>query len=236
MEYCMIRMNKVTKEYGKHENCIRALSEIDFKVNRGEFVAITGSSGSGKTTLLNILGCMDRPTSGSYMINGRETASLSSSEQAKIRNQTFGFVMQNYALIDHFSVYKNVELPLKYARKIKSRETRISELLKALNIEDKKNQITNSLSGGQKQRVAIARGALVNDAEIILADEPTGALDTKNGIQVMEILSGLHQQGKTIIMVTHNPELLGYCSRTVKIEDGKIISDKISDKNRLKNL
>lgn len=224
MEYCMIRMNKVTKEYGKHENCIRALSEIDFKVNRGEFVAITGSSGSGKTTLLNILGCMDRPTSGSYMINGRETASLSSSEQAKIRNQTFGFVMQNYALIDHFSVYKNVELPLKYARKIKSRETRISELLKALNIEDKKNQITNSLSGGQKQRVAIAR-ALVNDAEIILADEPTGALDTKNGIQVMEILSGLHQQGKTIIMVTHNPELLGYCSRTVKIEDGKIISD-----------
>ena len=235
MEYCMIRMNKVTKEYGKHENCIRALSEIDFKVNRGEFVAITGSSGSGKTTLLNILGCMDRPTSGSYMINGRETASLSSSEQAKIRNQTFGFVMQNYALIDHFSVYKNVELPLKYARKIKSRETRISELLKALNIEDKKNQITNSLSGGQKQRVAIAR-ALVNDAEIILADEPTGALDTKNGIQVMEILSGLHQQGKTIIMVTHNPELLGDCSRTVKIEDGKIISDKISDKNRLKNL
>lgn len=235
MEYCMIRMNKVTKEYGKHENCIRALSEIDFKVNRGEFVAITGSSGSGKTTLLNILGCMDRPTSGSYMINGRETASLSSSEQAKIRNQTFGFVMQNYALIDHFSVYKNVELPLKYARKIKSRETRISELLKALNIEDKKNQITNSLSGGQKQCVAIAR-ALVNDAEIILADEPTGALDTKNGIQVMEILSGLHQQGKTIIMVTHNPELLGYCSRTVKIEDGKIISDKISDKNRLKNL
>lgn len=187
MEYCMIRMNKVTKEYGKHENCIRALSEIDFKVNRGEFVAITGSSGSGKTTLLNILGCMDRLTSGSYMINGRETASLSSSEQAKIRNQTFGFVMQNYALIDHFSVYKNVELPLKYARKIKSRETRISELLKALNIEDKKNQITNSLSGGQKQRVAIAR-ALVNDAEIILADEPTGALDTKNGIQVMEIL------------------------------------------------
>lgn len=228
MEYCMIRMNKVTKEYGKHENCIRALSEIDFKVNRGEFVAITGSSGSGKTTLLNILGCMDRLTSGSYMINGRETASLSSSEQAKIRNQTFGFVMQNYALIDHFSVYKNVELPLKYARKIKSRETRISELLKALNIEDKKNQITNSLSGGQKQRVAIAR-ALVNDAEIILADEPTGALDTKNGIQVMEILSGLHRQGKTIIMVTHNPELLGYCSRTVKIEDGKIISDKISD-------
>lgn len=228
MEYCMIRMNKVTKEYGKHENCIRALSEIDFKVNRGEFVAITGSSGSGKTTLLNILGCMDRLTSGSYMINGRETASLSSSEQAKIRNQTFGFVMQNYALIDHFSVYKNVELPLKYARKIKSRETRISELLKALNIEDKKNQITNSLSGGQKQRVAIAR-ALVNDAEIILADEPTGALDKKNGIQVMEILSGLHQQGKTIIMVTHNPELLGYCSRTVKIEDGKIISDKISD-------
>ena len=230
MEYCMIRMNKVTKEYGKHENCIRALSEIDFKVNRGEFVAITGSSGSGKTTLLNILGCMDRLTSGSYMINGRETASLSSSEQAKIRNQTFGFVMQNYALIDHFSVYKNVELPLKYARKIKSRETRISELLKALNIEDKKNQITNSLSGGQKQRVAIAR-ALVNDAEIILADEPTGALDTKNGIQVMEILSGLHRQGKTIIMVTHNPELLGYCSRTVKIEDGKIISDEISDKN-----
>ena len=228
MEYCMIRMNKVTKEYGKHENCIRALSEIDFKVNRGEFVAITGSSGSGKTTLLNILGCMDRLTSGSYMINGRETASLSSSEQAKIRNQTFGFVMQNYALIDHFSVYKNVELPLKYARKIKSRETRISELLKALNIKDKKNQITNSLSGGQKQRVAIAR-ALVNDAEIILADEPTGALDTKNGIQVMEILSGLHRQGKTIIMVTHNPELLGYCSRTVKIEDGKIISDKISD-------
>ena len=154
----------------------------------------------------------------------RQERSLSSSEQAKIRNQTFGFVMQNYALIDHFSVYKNVELPLKYARKIKSRETRISELLKALNIEDKKNQITNSLSGGQKQRVAIAR-ALVNDAEIILADEPTGALDTKNGIQVMEILSGLHRQGKTIIMVTHNPELLGYCSRTVKIEDGKIISD-----------
>lgn len=226
MEYCMIRMNKITKEYGKNENYIRALSEIDFEVNRGEFVAITGSSGSGKTTLLNILGCMDRPTSGSYMINGKETTSLSSSEQAKVRNQTFGFVMQNYALIDHFSVYKNVELPLKYAKKITSRETRISELLKILDIEDKKNQMTDSLSGGQKQRVAIAR-ALVNDAEIILADEPTGALDTKNGIQVMEILSGLHQQGKTIIMVTHNPELIGYCSRIVKMEDGKIVSDKL---------
>lgn len=226
MEYCMIRMNKITKEYGKNENYIRALSEIDFEVNKGEFVAITGSSGSGKTTLLNIIGCMDRPTSGSYMINGKEAASLSSSEQAKIRNQTFGFVMQNYALIDHFSVYKNVELPLKYAKKITSRETRISELLKILDIEDKKNQITDSLSGGQKQRVAIAR-ALVNDAEIILADEPTGALDTKNGIQVMEILSGLHQQGKTIIMVTHNPELTGYCSRIVKMEDGKIVSDKL---------
>lgn len=226
MEYCMIRMNKITKEYGKNENYIRALSEIDFEVNKGEFVAITGSSGSGKTTLLNIIGCMDRPTSGSYMINGKEAASLSSSEQAKIPNQTFGFVMQNYALIDHFSVYKNVELPLKYAKKITSRETRISELLKILDIEDKKNQITDSLSGGQKQRVAIAR-ALVNDAEIILADEPTGALHTKNGIQVMEILSGLHQQGKTIIMVTHNPELTGYCSRIVKMEDGKIVSDKL---------
>lgn len=135
--------------------------------------------------------------------------------------------MQNYALIDHFNVYKNVELPLKYAKKkITSRETRISELLKILGIEDKKNQMTASLSGGQKQRVAIAR-ALVNDAEIILADEPTGALDTKNGIQVMEILSGLHQQGKTIIMVTHNPELIGYCSRIVKMEDGKIVSDKL---------
>lgn len=227
MEYCMIKMNKITKEYGKNESYIRALSEIDFEVNRGEFVAITGSSGSGKTTLLNILGCMDRPTSGSYMINGKETASLSSLEQAKVRNQTFGFVMQNYALIDHFNVYKNVELPLKYAKKkITSRETRISELLKILGIEDKKNQMTASLSGGQKQRVAIAR-ALVNDAEIILADEPTGALDTKNGIQVMEILSGLHQQGKTIIMVTHNPELIGYCSRIVKMEDGKIVSDKL---------
>lgn len=160
------------------------------------------------------------------MINGKETTSLSSSEQAKIRNQTFGFVMQNYALIDHFSVYKNVELPLKYAKKITSRETRISELLKSLGIEDKKNQITNSLSGGQKQRVAIAR-ALINDAEIILADEPTGALDTKNGLLVMEILSELHQQGKTIIMVTHNPELLGYCSRIVKMEDGKVVSDKL---------
>ncbi|MDD2957526.1 MAG: ABC transporter ATP-binding protein [Lachnospiraceae bacterium] len=231
MEYCMIRMNKITKEYGKNESYIRALSEIDFEVNRGEFVAITGSSGSGKTTLLNILGCMDCPTSGSYMINGKETASLSSSEQANVRNQTFGFVMQNYALIDHFSVYKNVELPLKYTKKkVTSKETRISELLKILDIEDKKNQMTASLSGGQKQRVAIAR-ALVNDAEIILADEPTGALDTKNGIQVMEILSGLHQQGKTIIMVTHNPELIGYCSRIVKMEDGKIVSDKLPGQN-----
>ncbi|MDD3794748.1 MAG: ABC transporter ATP-binding protein [Lachnospiraceae bacterium] len=149
MEYCMIRMNKITKEYGKNESYIRALSEIDFEVNRGEFVAITGSSGSGKTTLLNILGCMDCPTSGSYMINGKETASLSSSEQAKVRNQTFGFVMQNYALIDHFSVYKNVELPLKYTKKkVTSKETRISELLKILDIEDKKNQMTASLSGG----------------------------------------------------------------------------------------
>ena len=226
MEHCIIRMNNITKEYGKNENYICALSEIDFEVNRGEFVAVTGNSGSGKTTLLNILGCMDRPTRGSYLINGKETTSLSSSEHAKIRNQTFGFVMQNYALIDHFSVYKNVELPLKYAKKITSRETRISELLKSLGIEDKKNQITNSLSGGQKQRVAIAR-ALINDAEIILADEPTGALDTKNGLLVMEILSELHQQGKTIIMVTHNPELLGYCSRIVKMEEGKVVSDKL---------
>lgn len=227
MENCMIRMNEITKEYGKNESYIRALSKINFEVNRGEFVAITGSSGSGKTTLLNILGCMDRPTSGSYMLNGKEVASLSSSEQAKIRNQTFGFVMQNYALLDHYSVYKNVELPLKYAKKISFRETKITELLKILDIEDKKNQMTGSLSGGQKQRVAIAR-ALVNDAEIILADEPTGALDTKNGIQVMEILSRLHQQGKTIIMVTHNPELLGYCSRIVRIEDGRIISDQLA--------
>ncbi|MCF0228345.1 MAG: ABC transporter ATP-binding protein [Parasporobacterium sp.] len=238
----IIELKKVSRIYGKGGNQLRALSDIDLAINQGDFVCITGNSGSGKSTLLNILGCMDRDYVGEYILNGNEVHNMSRNQLAKLRNSTFGFVVQDYALIDYYTVYKNVEIPLIYRKAGNAAQThpaetmvhhdfrlnrkqRIMQTLQELGIKDKSHQPVRELSGGQKQRTAIAR-AIVNGAEIILADEPTGALDTHNGEQVMAILEKLNRQGRTIIMVTHNLELTGRCNRHIQLENGMMAAQK----------
>lgn len=223
MENSLLKMENISKVYGKNENETKALRNVNLCVERGEFLGITGMSGSGKTTLLNLLGCMDTATSGNYWIKGACVEKLSSGTLAKIRNETFGFVVQDYALVEYYSVYKNVEFPLIYGGK-KNRKEKVVQVLKKLGIDNKMDEVVSNLSGGQKQRVAIAR-ALVNDADVILADEPTGALDRKNGGQVLEILKELNKSGKTIILVTHDMQMVEQCHRIVKIEDGNLIDN-----------
>ena len=181
-----------------------------------------GPSGAGKTTLMNIMGCLDRATQGEYFLDGNEISDYPEKEKARLRNEKFGFVVQDFALINEMTAYENVRLPLRYSRKrLKEERIYIENILKDLEIEDKKEIRVCDLSGGQQQRVAIAR-AIVNSPEIILADEPTGALDQETGREVMEIFSKLNQQGKTIIIVTHDPNIAAKCNRIIKIVDGKI--------------
>ena len=227
----MIELNKINKFFKTGDEEIQVLNDINLKVDKGEMIAIMGPSGSGKSTLLNILGCLDSQTSGTYEVCGKEITNLSSKEKAKMRNSMFGFVVQYFALIDDYTVYENVKLPLKYStvkKKISKKE--IINLLETLGIGEKKDRYPSELSGGQSQRVAIAR-AMSNDPQIILADEPTGALDKKNGNDVMSIFQKLNKEGKTIIVVTHDEKIAKMCKRIILIEDGKIISDvKIQDR------
>ena len=219
----ILKLENIYKTFGKGESCVQALKGVSLIINKGEMVAIIGTSGSGKSTLLNILGTLEKPSSGKYIINGREVSEFKEKELAKIRNKTFGFVVQNFALIKGFTVYENVEIPLEYNSKKNRKEfdKKIKDNLTKLKIREKIYSKPNELSGGQCQRVAIAR-ALVNDAEIILVDEPTGSLDKKTGEQVVEIFKELNKEGKTIIIVTHDISIANQCERIIRIEDGNI--------------
>lgn len=211
-----------------------AVDGVSFIVQRGEFLAIMGPSGSGKSTIMQILGLLDRPSSGEYTLEGRNTKNFSDNELAEIRNKKVGFVFQSFNLLARTSVYENVELPLLYddGKEKRNNRKRILESLRAVSMEHRKDYFSNQLSGGEKQRVAIAR-ALVNNPEIIFADEPTGNLDSKSGIQVMKILQELNDSGHTIILVTHETFTAEHARRIITVKDGKIISDGAVKNRRL---
>ena len=218
----MIELIDGVKIYGKGSSLVFALNGLSLQIQKGELVALMGPSGSGKSTLLNIIGCIDQLTSGSYLLDGTDIQNFSHMRLAQLRNKRFGFVLQDFGLIDHWTVSKNVEIPLSYAKPSdKKPKERIEQVLNQLQIADKKSELAYRLSGGQKQRVAIAR-AIVNDPQIILADEPTGALDQKTGREVLNILQKIHQAGKTVIIVTHDPTVAGACNRVIQIVDGKM--------------
>ena len=221
----LIDLKNVSKSYRNGDQELQVLKDVHLEVEEGEFVAIMGPSGSGKSTLMNIIGMLDRPTSGEYYLEGEEVAKLSDKKLAKVRNQQIGFVFQQFFLLSKLNALQNVELPLIYAGVSQSKRKALAEqYLKKVELETRMHHLPSELSGGQKQRVAIAR-ALVNHPSIILADEPTGALDTKTGEQIMELLTELNREGKTIIMVTHEPEIAAFAKRQIVIRDGVISSD-----------
>lgn len=221
----LIDLKNVSKSYRNGDQELQVLKDVHLEVEEGEFVAIMGPSGSGKSTLMNIIGMLDRPTSGEYYLEGEEVAKLSEKKLAKVRNQQIGFVFQQFFLLSKLNALQNVELPLIYAGVSQSKRKALAEqYLKKVELEKRMHHLPSELSGGQKQRVAIAR-ALVNHPSIILADEPTGALDTKTGEQIMELLTELNREGKTIIMVTHELEIAAFAKRQIVIRDGVISSD-----------
>lgn len=220
-----IRLRDIKKIYKMGGQELAALNGINLDIKRGEFAALMGPSGSGKSTLMNILGCLDRPTVGSYELEGNEVAHLSDDELAVMRNKHIGFVFQNFNLLSRISSLENVALPLVYAGVGASeRRKRAQEVLEAVGLGDRAGHLPNELSGGQRQRVAIAR-ALVNNPEIIMADEPTGNLDTKSTKEIMEIFQEMHGRGKTIILVTHEPEIAVCANRQLLVRDGVITRD-----------
>ena len=221
----IIEFKKINKFFGQGDNRVHVLKNIDLTIEKGDFVAIIGQSGSGKSTMMNILGCLDVPTSGSYKINGVEVGKMEKDELADLRCKTFGFIFQRYNLLSNLEARENAALPAVYlGLNAESRNKRADDLLKRLELGSKLKNKPNELSGGQQQRVSIAR-ALMNGGEIILADEPTGALDSKSGERVMEIIKGLHKQGHTIILVTHDSKIAAQASRIIEIKDGEIVSD-----------
>jgi len=220
-----IALTNVTKVYHMGDTIVHALASISLHIVAGEMTAIMGPSGSGKSTLMNIIGCLDRPTSGSYCLDGQEVANLNDDQLAIVRNQKIGFVFQNFNLLPRMSALQNVALPMVYAGLTQT--VRLETAVRALRmvgLEDRKDHRPNELSGGQRQRVAIAR-ALVNSPAIIMADEPTGNLDSKAGNEIMEIFCNLNDQGRTIILVTHEPEIAEFTRRILHVRDGKFVRD-----------
>ncbi|MDU4878241.1 MAG: ABC transporter ATP-binding protein [Veillonella dispar] len=225
MNQAVIDIQGITKTYVNGKLSVPVLHGIDLQVNKGEFVSIMGPSGSGKSTFRNILGGLDRPTTGSYRLNGDEVATLSDDELAFVRNKQIGFVFQSFNLLTKLTALENVALPMIYAgMDKKSRNERAAALLSSVGLGDRMDHLPSELSGGQRQRVAIAR-ALANNPAIIMADEPTGNLDSKSTIDVMNIFRGLYDEGRTIILVTHEPEIATYASRNVVLRDGLIVED-----------
>lgn len=222
----VIEVQNLIKTYQTGDTSFNALNDVSLTVEKGEFVAIMGASGSGKSTFMNMIGCLDKPTSGKYYLDGIDVSTMTADELAHIRNKKLGFVFQGFNLISRTTALENVQLPMIYAGiKEEERIRRAKNALKIVGLEKRENHMPNQMSGGQQQRVAIAR-AIVNDAPIILADEPTGNLDTKTSIEVMEFFVELNEKhGKTIVLVTHEPDIAEYCKRVVKFRDGKIESD-----------
>lgn len=221
----MIKIEKLTKVFRTEDIETYALNGVDINVKKGEFVAIMGPSGCGKSTLLNIVGLLDNPTDGSYQFGGTEVAKLQEKDRTVFRKGNIGFVFQSFNLIDEFTVYENVELPLIYLKMSASeRKKRVEEVLQRMKIGHRIKHYPQQLSGGQQQRVAIAR-AVVANPDLVLADEPTGNLDTKNGLEVMNLLTELNQEGATIIMVTHSDRDAGFAHRTINLLDGEVITE-----------
>lgn len=221
----LIQLHNIVKSYRNGDQELIVLKGVDLTVYEGEFVAIMGPSGSGKSTLMNIIGLLDRPTSGDYSLNGTQVEDLKEKELAKVRNEEIGFVFQQFFLLSKMTALQNVELPLVYARVSSSKRRQLAkQFLEKVELSERMKHLPSELSGGQKQRVAIAR-ALVNDPSIILADEPTGALDTKTSVQIMQLLTELNREGKTIVMVTHEPEIADFATRKIVIRDGEITRD-----------
>lgn len=228
MNQTVIDIQGITKTYVNGKLSVPVLHGIDLVVNKGEFVSIMGPSGSGKSTFMNILGCLDRPTTGSYRLNGDEVATLSDDELAYVRNKQIGFVFQSFNLLTKLTALENVALPMIYAGvNKKMRIEWATQLLQSVGLGERMDHLPSELSGGQRQRVAIAR-ALANNPAIIMADEPTGNLDSKSTIDVMNIFRGLHNEGRTILLVTHEPDIATYASRNVVLKDGIIVEDSIN--------
>ncbi|NQU32355.1 MAG: ABC transporter ATP-binding protein [Bacteroidetes bacterium] len=226
----MIQTRELTRIFRSEEVETTALNKADININQGEFVAIMGPSGCGKSTLLNILGLLDTPTSGEFKFFDKDVAGFNERQRAQLRKKNIGFVFQNFNLIDQFTVFENVELPLIYlGLSAKERKTRVEEALEKMQMSHRKRHYPNQLSGGQQQRAAIAR-AVVSDPKFILADEPTGNLDSSHGDEVMNLLSNLNQAGTTIIMVTHSQRDAEYAQRVIMLFDGQVISEKNSTK------
>jgi len=233
MKKAIIETKKLTKIYQMGDVKVVALDDVDLTIKEGEFVAVMGPSGSGKSTLLNLLGCLDQPTSGKYILNEQDVSELDKTQLAIIRNKELGFVFQSYNLLAKTTAMENVAIPLHYDRTNEKTDEEINQVavdvLKTVGLEDRVGHVPHELSGGQQQRVAIAR-ALVNNPSLLLADEPTGNLDTKSGIEIMEIIKGLHESGHTIIMVTHEEEIAEFAERVIRFRDGKVETDKLNGK------
>jgi putative ABC transport system ATP-binding protein len=233
-EEAIIQIVELSKVYGLGEVQVRALDGVSLVISKGEFVAIMGPSGSGKSTLMNILGCLDRPSDGNYILAGDDVSELDRTQLAIIRNQRIGFIFQSYNLLPQTTALDNVILPLLYNRNGNKNDEQQAEIaiaaLESVGLSDRIEHKPQELSGGQMQRVAIAR-ALVNDPVLILADEPTGNLDTRSGQEIMTLMSELHQQGSTIVMVTHDDDIAAYAQRTIRLRDGKIETDVQNGRN-----
>ena len=222
----------ISKRYVMGDEVIDALKDVSISVNRGEYVAFMGPSGSGKSTLMNIVGCLDTPTSGKYILNGQDVSEMSENQLATVRNKEIGFVFQTFNLLPRQSALENVALPLIYAGyNKKDRTEKAMEALRGVGLENRALHKPNELSGGQRQRVAVAR-ALVNEPSILLADEPTGNLDTKTSYEIMDLFDQLYQKGNTIVMVTHEDDIAQYAHRIIRLRDGLVESDKINEQIR----
>lgn len=225
----VIQLNKIVKNYKVGTVVVQALREVSLTIREGEYVAIMGASGSGKSTMMNVIGCLDTPTSGEYTLNGQEVARLSDDELADIRNAEIGFIFQTFNLMPRNTALENVMLPLVYAGvKKQQRQERASKMLESVGLQDRMEHKPNELSGGQRQRVAVAR-ALINKPAILLADEPTGNLDSKTSEEIMQLFAEIHKQGNTLVVVTHEEDIARHAHRIIRLKDGQIESDLVNE-------